>query len=801
MSGKAVGIFQFGEFQVDALARTLRREMEVITLNYRAFDVLLYFVQNSGKALTRDELLKNVWPDTFVDEHSLEQSISVLRRALDEKPGDNRYIVTLAGRGYQFVAPVQVVTPNGNVVPEVATEDRNGTSGLIFQKQTIETSVITQEKEPASSTVFRSRVARMLAAVAVTLAVSVSILGGTWYWRSHRAPKLTEQDTIVVADFENRTGDPVFDDTLKDALAVDLVQSPYLNVIPDQKISEALKLMGRDPGQRITGEVARDLCQRVSGNALLQGSIANLGKQYVVVLTVTNCATGDALASEEVRAESKEKILPAVDKAASRMRGSLGESAGSIEKYDTPVEQATTPSLAALQAYSAGAKVWGIKGNQAAIPFYKRALELDPNFAMAYARLGQDYANLGVGDLAAENVTKAFNLRDRLSERERFYIDSRYYWVVTGQDEKAVRVLEEWRQVYPREAIPARILASSYKVLGRNGEALREARESVRLEPGTDSNYFYLVLDALTLNRLDEAQAMLKEWQAHSPDSEMQVMDLYYLAFLQSNPAGMQKQSARGMGADWESYLLAAQSDTEAYYGRLREARELTHRAMGSAVGDKKSAAGRAAYLEIYEAVEEMILGYPEQAKRDVTASLNLSGSKDGGGGHALVLALSGDTTRAESIAAEMAKRDPLDTMVNMYWVPTIRAAIQLSRHNPERAVQELEVTSRFELGNTLTGDGPAPLFPVYLRGQAFLALHQGREAAAEFQKYVDHPGVVMNYPLGALARVGLARAYAMEGDTVKARAAYQDFFSLWNDADPDIPILKQAKAEYTKLQ
>jgi len=320
---KTEGIFQFGEgFQVDALARTLRREDEVVTLNRRAFDVLLYLVQNPGRVLSRDELLKNVWPDAFVDESSLVQSIYVLRRALTEKPGDNNYIVTLPGRGYQFISPVKVTAPESlSVVPGGTAEASNSSGGIVFQQRTIRTSVITQEDKRESSIVFGSRFARMLAGIAATLVVSVAILGGMWYWRSLRAPKLAETDTIVVADLDNRTGDPALDDTLREALKVDLDQSPYLNVVPDQKISEALKLMSRNPGQRLTGEMARELCQRVSGNALLQGSIANLGSEYVVVLRVTNCATGDSLASEQARAESKEKILPSLDEAASGLRG------------------------------------------------------------------------------------------------------------------------------------------------------------------------------------------------------------------------------------------------------------------------------------------------------------------------------------------------------------------------------------------------------------------------------------------------------------------------------------------------
>jgi eukaryotic-like serine/threonine-protein kinase len=805
MSMSSGRIFEFGEFQLDVAARSLCREKAIVLLSSRAFDVLLYFVQNPGKVLTREEVLKNVWAEAFVDENSLVQSISALRRALNEKPGDNSYVVTLPGRGYQFVAQVRVVRPeivapennNEDTVPEPAQSDARK---LIFQRHAIQTNVVTakEEREQLSPAISRSRVVRMIAGLALGAVLVASVaFGGVWYRRSHWVPKLTEKDTIVVADFDNRTGDSVFDDTLKQALTVGLDQSPYLNVVSDQKIGEALKLMGKDTGQRVTGGVARDLCQRVNGNALLQGSIANFGSQYLAVLTVTNCATGDLLVSEQVRAESKEKILPALDGATSRLRGKLGESLGSIEKYDTPVEQASTPSLAALQAYSAGLKAWQGKGNEAAIPFYERAIALDPNFAMAYARLGQAYANLGVQDLAAENISRALSLRGRVSERERFYIDSRYYDVVTGENEKAIQVLEQWRQLYPREAEPAHTLAWLYKFHGRFEDALREARESVRLEP-VDSTYYDVVEMATMLDLVDEAQTALAALKTYDRDPKFEAVGRYLLAFLRDDTAGMQKLVTLAAGTDFEGDFLDLQSATEAYHGRLQKAREFVRRAVKLKIGGRAGALESAADLEVESALREAAFGYHEQAKHDVNAALSLSKQPSIRFRAALALALVGDAGRAETIAADLAKRYPLDTSINMYGVPSVRAAIELSRNDPARVVQELEVTSPYELGCSFAD---MPFFPVYIRGQAFLAMQRGREAAAEFQKYKDHPGAVMYYPLGALARLGLARAYRMQGDTTKARAAYQEFYSLWKDADPDIPILKEAKAEYAKLQ
>jgi eukaryotic-like serine/threonine-protein kinase len=642
------------------------------------------------------------------------------------------------------------------------------------------------------------------ARMGVTFSLLAVVLASVGYFYFHRVTsqpmaKLTEKDTIVLADFDNKTGDAVFDDTLKQALTVDLDQSPYLDVVPDRKIDEALKLMGRDPGQRLAGDVARDLCQRVNGDAMLQGSIAHLGNQYIIVLEVTNCATGDSLASEEARAESKEQILTALDKAASSLRGMLGESLGSVEKYATPVQLATTPSLAALQSYSAGIKAWEENGNVAAIPFYKRAIELDPNFAMAYAHLGQAYSNLGADDLSVENSVKAFKLRDQVSERERFYIDSRYYEIVTGEDEKVVRVFEQWRQLYPRDALPARTLALDYRYLGRYEDASREIKEAVRLEPNSENNFADLVFSDLTLNRLDEAEAELKGHPVRDLTPQ-RMADQYVLAFLRGDSTEMQKLIPKMTGKEGEDFMVSLESATEAYHGRVRKSRELSRQAVEAVLGDKELGPQAAAVWQAEGAMRDAELGYAAQAKSDAAAALRDAKTEEIQVDVAVAYALAGDNETAEEIVTKLVKQNPLDTVLNMYWAPTIRAAIQLNHNHPSKAIEELEVSSRYELGAVIEFY-TAPLFPVYLRGQAFLAIHEGHEAAVEFQKFIDHPGVVQNYPLGALARVGLARAYAISGDTAKAKTAYQDFFTLWNDADADSPILKQAKAEYAKLQ
>ncbi|MGA2373623.1 MAG: winged helix-turn-helix domain-containing protein [Candidatus Korobacteraceae bacterium] len=780
MSKEPKHFYEFGPFQVYPEERLLMRDNQPIPLQPKAFETLLVLVRHSETLVLKDDLMKSVWPDTFVEESNLAQNIFVLRKTLGEVAGENRYIATVPGRGYRFAQKVRLVPEQEEIVVQSHSVSRVVIDADGFPKQV--------------------RPTKPWRWVGLAAVAAAALLAGAWSWRSHRAPKLTEKDTIVVADFDNRTGDPVFDDTLKQALTVGLEQSPYLNVVSDQKIGEALKLMGRDTGQRVTGEAALDLCQRVRGNALLQGSIASLGSQYVMVLTVTNCATGNPLASEEVRAESKEKILPELDKAASNLRGKLGESVGSIEKYDTPMEQATTPSLAALQAYSAGVNTRANRGNPAAIPFYKRALELDPDFVMAYARLGQAYSNMDMQDVAAENSSKAFRLRDRVSQRERFYIDSLYYFVVTGEFEKGIQVDEQWRQVYPREAVPAHNLAWEYRLHGRFEDSLREAREAVRLEP-VASNYYDLAEMATALNLQDEARTALAALAALKTPNRNPMIDaqeLYWLAFLRDDTADMQKQVTLATGTELEGVFLDRQSETEAYHGRIRKAREFTRRAVKLDIGGEEGGMEVAGDLEMQSALREAAFGYHEQAKHDVTTALSHSRQSGLRVRAALVLALVGDTGRGETIAAELAKRYPLDTCVAMYGVPSVRAAIELRRNNPAKAVQELDVTSPYELGCDWV---EMEFLPVYIRGQAFLAMHQGREAAAEFQKYIDYPGAVLNNPLGAVARVGLARAYAMQGDTAKARAAYQEFLTLWKNADPDVPILIQAKAEYAKLQ
>ena len=609
--------------------------------------------------------------------------------------------------------------------------------------------------------------------------------------------KADSKDTIVLSDFDNKTGDPLFDDTLKQGLSVQLEQSPFLYLVSERRVNQTLKLMGRPASHRLTPEVTREVCQRTGSNAMLTGSIAGLGRQYVIGLKAVNCNTGDVLAEAQEQAAGKEAVLKALDNAAISLRSKLGESLSSVEKYDTPLEEATTPSLEALKAYSLGVKADYSKGSNAALPFFKRAAELDPNFAMAYAALSGTYRNLNEVGRAAENMRKAYELRGKVSERERLFIEATYHLLATGELEKAAQVYEQWQQTYPHWA-PHSNLGFVYVELGNYEKALDETREAMRLEPNDETNYFNLSQIYANLNRLDDADAVFKEAEKRKLEGEILLQNHYQLAFLKGDTAQMAQLLSAAMGKPGtEDVLLASQADTEAWQGKLKHARELTGWAMGSA--QRNDAKETAAAYQAAAALREVESGNREQARAEANAAVTLAPNRDVRVMAALALARAGDMARAEKFSTELDKAFPLDTQIQRYWLPTIRAGVALERKDPARAIGLLKVASTIELAQAT--NVTVFLCPAYLRGEAYLMLHDGNRAAAEFQKFIDHRGLVGNFPWGALARLGLARAYAMQGETAKARAAYQDFLTLWKDADPDIPILKEAKTEYAKLQ
>jgi len=582
---------------------------------------------------------------------------------------------------------------------------------------------------------------------------------------------------------------------MKQALAVQLGQSPFINILSDRKVGETLRLMGRQPGTRITQDIARELCVRTGSKAIVLGSISNLGGQYVIGVDAVGCSSGDTLAKEQEEAAGKQDVLKALGKAAASLRAKLGESLASVQKFDVPVE-ATTPSLEALKAYSMGITTGRTKGDAEAIPFMKRAIELDPNFAMAYVGVAVEYANLGRASLAADNARKAYDLRDRVSERERYRISAFYFQYVTGEVEKATEAYELWAKSYPRDLVPHGNLGDLNATLGQYDKAIAETEVALRLE-STVTGYGNLLGDYINVNRLNDARLTIQEAQKKGFDGLGIRSNVYALAFLSGDTGEMERQVAWAAGRPGEEdRMLNTHADTQAYSGRLEKARDLSRRAADSAV--RADAKETAAQWLAFQALREAELGNVAAARQGVDRALTLAPGRYVKVAAALALARSGETTQSRTIFEALQKSDPTNTYLKVYWFPVIEASIAMAQQAPDRAMVALEPALPYELG------GPPPgivMYPAYIRGLAYLAQKNGPAAAAEFQKFLDHAGIVQNFLLGSLARLQLARAYAISSETAKAKTAYQYFLTLWKDADPDIPILKEAKAEYAKLQ
>jgi len=681
----------------------------------------------------------------------------------------------------------------------------SGRSAARSETEQLATPVMASSQEKKSESLRQSVIKPLRSSwkiVVPAVAVATALIAGGLYWRSHSKAKLTDKDTIVLADFTNTTGDPVFDGTLRQGLAVQLEQSPFLSIISDQQIQQTLQMMGQPADTKLTPTIARELCQRTASAAVLLGSIAQIGTPYLLTVKAVNCSSGETLASTEVQASDKNHVLDALGKTASETRNKLGESLSTVRKFDTPLEQATTTSLDALKAYSAGSKVHNTAGGAAAIPFFKRAIELDPNFALAYVELGLATNDIGEYTIAASYFRKAYELRDRASEVEKYYISATFHKEVTGDIETAEQTCQLWIQAYPRSEVPHLYLSGAiYPVFGQYDKAVEQASEAVRLNPENPFSYAFLMFNQTSLNHLDEAKATNKEASERKLNSPFYFSALYDIAFLQNDAAGMAHQVARSAGTPGaEEVLLGLEADTAAYSGRVKDSREFSRRAMDSA--ERSSQKESAATYSVLSGLRETLFGNTEEARRSVTLALERSAGHDVQYGAALVSAYAGDNQRAQMLADDLEKKFPEDTIVQFNYLPTVRAKLAVSRGNPSEAVENLRAATPYELGQTTSSTyGWTAMYPVYVRGEAYLAAHQAREAAIEFQKILDRRGIVQNEPIGALAHLQLGRAYAMQGDTAKAKAAYQDFLTLWKDADPDIPILKQAKAEYAKLQ
>jgi len=786
--GQTHDCLKLGEdFELDRRAYQLRRAGRVLKLEPTPMELLLFLVEHRGELVTRDQIVERIWgKDVFLDtDNSINGAIRKIRQVLKDDPELPRFVETVSGKGYRFIAPVS----------EPETQERPGPDGAPD---------VARQAIPAPASTGTRRGKRLLAVAAGAVALLAAATLAFIYL--HPASKLTDKDTIVLADFTNNTGDPVFDDTLRQGLAVQLEQSPFLSLISDERIQQMLKLMAKPAGARLTPEVSREICERTASAAVLDGSIASLGGQYVLTLRAKDCRNGDLLDEEQVQAARKEDVLNALSQIASRFRTRVGESLATVKSHDTPLAEATTPSLDALKAYSVGWQVSFASGSAASVPFLQRAIELDPNFASAYAALGRMYGDIGEAVLSAQNTTTAYQLRNRTSDQEKFFISVNYDLQATGNLERARQTCDLWKQAYPRAWLPHALLSGGiYPPLGKYEKSTEEAKVALGIDPDFSIGYANLAVSYMALERMADAESTLQR----ALDRKLEIPDFfvlrYALAFLKGDQAALQRAVAEAQekpgGEDW---MANAAAFVSAYSGHLEEARRMSRRA--SDLARRLERRDTEALYATDEAVREALFGNGSTARQRAGDALALSKSRDVSYGAAFALALSGDSSRSQTLTEDLAKRFPEDTRFQFIYAPALRALLSLNRRQPSKAVELLQTALPYEMGIPTEGGsefllGAGNLYPAYVRGLAYLAAHQGSEAAAEFQKILDHRGIVVSDPIGSLAHLQLARAYALSGDKAKAKSAYQDFLALWKDADPDIPVLKQAKAESAKMQ
>lgn len=784
----------FGSFRLDASQLLLFRGGELIPLSKKAAEILLVLVEQHGQLVEKEALMKRVWPDSFVEESNLAVHISQLRKTINDEDNLHR-IETIPRRGYRFVGVVTLESldrsdPGAHEAERM--EKRSISSAVADASASVPLAIPVQ-------TAKWSRRAQVLLAVGIAgTAVVIAAVGHFVLNRtprpqntSARSSSPAMKDSVVLAEIVNNTGDPVFDTTLRQALEVELEQSPYLMLVPEQRIQKALRMMGKPPDASLTDDLVSEVCQRIGGEAAVNGWIAKLGSQYVLGLRAVNCRTGDHLSDLEITANAKEQVLKALGDISGQLRTKLGESLGTVQKFDTPIEEATTPSLEALQAYSIGRAMMVQKGESAScVPLFQRAVRLDPEFAVAYAALGNAYSNLGETGLAAINIRKSYELREHVSEHERLYIESHYYQFATGDLTKASQIYEVWATTYPNDEAPRTNLAVMYSDLGKLEQSEEQAKEAVRIAPDDGQTYANLVDAYIFLNRLDKASATADEAVARSLDTPTLRLYMYDLADLKHDTAGMQKLLDWASGEPGiEDAFLSNEGDEVARAGHLTQARALTERATDAArrADEKETAAG----YQVDGAQREALFGNAAEAVKLADSALSLAGDRDTRYGAAVAFALAGEMNRARPIAERLDREFPDDTIVREIYLPTIRGAIALAQKDPVAAVNSLDAAGPYDLG--LAGG----LLPVYMRGLAYLAQHDGGHAIAEFQKVLDYPGVVHNAPFSALTDLELGRAWLLQGNREKAKGAYDRFLDAWKNADADIPVLKQARSEY----
>lgn len=769
----------FDNFEVDLRSGEVRKNGSRIRLQAQPFQLLALLLVNAGEVVTRDEICRDLWPaNTFVDfEHSLAAAVNKIREALGDAADNPRYIETLPKRGYRFIGKISPEPPMVMALPDAQES---------------------AELVPVPAGKAWTGRKWYLGLVAMTVVGATAVV---FVWPSRQARRLTEKESIVLGDFANSTGDGVFDGTLREGLSVELEQSPSLKLVSEEQIHQTLRMMGQKTDVQLKHEIAREVCQRTNSAATLDGSIALIGTRYELILRAVDCASGDLLASGKAQAIDKSRVLDALGNVASELRIKLGESLSTVQKYNTPLAQATTPSLEALQFYTLGLKTVTQTGDFAAsLPWFQKAIEYDPNFAMAYWAMGDSYSGIGETASQAAYTRRAFELRAGVSERERLVIEGIYYYYVTGDIIKARQSLELCAKLYPDNNYVHTILGNFSTISGQYDVGLDEYQQAVRLAPRNSILHRYVVFTNLLLNRVPDAAAAAKEAQAVGLDSDLAPV-LYEIAFYQNDSGEMARQAASAAGRPGaEGLLLAMEADTAAFFGHLGEAREFSRHAAatGERTGEKEAAAGYSAV----SALREALFGNAHKARQQATTAKEHSTARDLDYGVALAFAYAGDASQAQTLTDDLGRRFPEDTVVKFTYLPTLRAKLALNRSNSHQALELLGITAPYELGLPSSSFYNWPnLYPVYVRGEAYLAARRGGEAAAEFQKILDHRSIVLNEPIGALAHLQLGRAYVLCGDTAKARSAYRSFLALWRDADPEIPILKQAKAEYAKVR
>ena len=754
-------VYQFGPFEVNPASGELLKNGRRIKLQEQPYRLLVALLENSGEVISREELRNRLWPqDTFVDfDGSLRVAVGKLREALDDNADDPRYIETIPKRGYRFL------------VPEVRRVD----AAQEAAEQSEDTELLKTDATPVAVSPRHPRLLKYaIAAVAVLLVTA----GGVFLWQKRaQAKPLTDKDVLVLADFANTTGDTVFDGTLRQGLAVQLEQSPFLSIIPDEKIQQTLGLMGQPADAKLIPAIAREVCQRTGSAAVLDGSIARIGAEYLLTLKAVNCESGKTLASAEAQASDQNDVLDALGHVSVEMRNKLGESLSSIQKFDTPLEQATTPSLKALKAFSSGMQTMRTKGPEAATPFFKHAVELDPNFAVAYAYLGVMASTSLEPSLSVDYRTKAYELRDRASEAEKYWITATYHKGVSGNIPKAIEACDLWIQDYPRSELPHLYLgAAVLPVVGQHERAAEESIAGVRLRPDFPLAYAFGIHAYIAVNRFDEAKATYAqalERKLHAPYIDVV---MYSLAFAQNDTAAMAQRAAKVESLPtWEHLMLNMEGDTTAYSGHLKDAREFSRRAM-----DRAQHAGEKDAPALYSgtsALREVWFGNIGEARRRAALALKFSTGRDLQYFAALAFAYTRDDARAKALADDLDKRFPEDTIVQFNYLPTIRGKLAINKGDVSGAIQGLGVAAPYELGATRAINlNWTAMFPVFVRGEAYLAARRGSEAAAEFQKILDHRGLVLYQPIGALAHLGLGRAYVLQGDIRQGQSGLSGF-------------------------